>query len=167
MTARQRIGEPVLWAALLFVGVIIGASVYQRISLIPEWGGALPGSIATYFQGTNAANSIGRFWSTVLPAAALVLIVAVLTNWYAPARRLWLGVAALLFFAMLVWTEVYFIPKGVIPLMVRAGAGLSPDEITRRAQAWIFWDWFRTAGTVAAYLALLKAATVSCSDVNP
>jgi hypothetical protein len=61
---------------------------------------------------------------------------------------------------MLVWTEIYFVPKGVIPLMARAGAGLSGDQITTMAKAWIFWDWFRMAGTVVAYLALLRALTI-------
>ena len=160
MSPRQKIGEALLWMALLLVGIIIGASVYQRISLIPEWGGALPDSVVTYFRGTNAGASIGRFWANVLPPTALFVLAATAFNWPERARRRWLGVGALLFFAMLAWTEVYFVPKGVIPLMVHAGAGLSGDEITAIAKAWIFWDWFRMAGTVAAYLALLRALTI-------
>jgi hypothetical protein len=53
---------------------------------------------------------------------------------------------------MLVWTVAYFIPLGVIPLMERGGEGMSPDDITRTARAWIFWDWFRLGGTPASYL---------------
>jgi hypothetical protein len=30
--------------------------------------------------------------------------------------------------------------------------------ITEMARAWIFWDWFRMAGTLAAYLCFVKAA---------
>jgi hypothetical protein len=65
---------------------------------------------------------------------------------------------------MLIWTVIYFIPQGVVPLMQRGGEGMSPDEITRTARAWIFWDWFRVAGTTAAYLCLLKGATIPFSE---
>jgi hypothetical protein len=143
---------------------MLGASVYQRISLIPEWGGSLPQSVVSYFRGTGAGASIDRFWTSVTAPTALLMIVTVLANRPAIARRKWLGTAALLFFAMLLWTAIYFVPKGVIPLMQNGGEGMTPDEITRTARAWIFWDWFRMAGTTAAYLCLLKAATIPFSD---
>jgi glycerol-3-phosphate acyltransferase PlsY len=160
---RERTAEAALWTELLLIGIILGATVYQRISLIPEWGGALPGSLIAYFKGTRAAASIGRFWICVLPPTALVMIVTVIANWPFRARRRWIGIAAAFFFAMLIWTEVYFVPHGVIPLMVHAGAGLSPDEITRMANAWIFWDWFRLAGTIATFFTLVKAVTFPTS----
>ena len=150
-------------SALLLLATMLGASVYQRISLIPEWGGSLPQSVVSYFRGTGAGASIDRFWTSVTAPTALLVIIAVLANRPALARRQWLATAALLFFTMLAWTAIYFVPKGVIPLMQRGGEGMSPDEITRTARAWIFWDWFRMAGTTAAYLCLLKAATIPFS----
>lgn len=160
MSHRERLGETILWIALLLVSVVIGASVYQRISLIPEWGGALPDSLISYFRGTHAAASIGRFWVSVLPPAALVMMLALATNWRASQRRKWVAAGAALFFAMLIWTELYFVPKGVIPLMAHAGEGMSGEAITASANAWIFWDWFRMAGTLAAYLCLLTAISI-------
>ena len=41
---RQRLAAILLWATLIFVGTMFGASVYQRISLIPEWSRDLPQS---------------------------------------------------------------------------------------------------------------------------
>ena len=41
MTRREGVAAVLLWSVLVFVGTMFGASVYQRISLIPEWGGAL------------------------------------------------------------------------------------------------------------------------------
>lgn len=160
MSRRQAVGEVLLWTALFLVSIILGASVYQRLSLIPEWGGDLPGSLVTYFQGTTAAASMGRFWaSPILPAAALLLIGTLVANWQDQGRRAWLGIASVFFLAALIWTFVWFVPQGVIPLMAQAGAGMTPQEITARAQAWIFWDWFRMALTAAAYFALLQALT--------
>ena len=163
MSPRQRFAEVALWSALLLLATMLGASVYQRVSLIPEWGGSLPQSVVSYFHGTSAGASIDRFWTSVTAPTALLVLTTVLANWPTVARRKWLGTAALLFFAMLIWTAIYFVPKGVIPLRVRGGEGMSPDEITRAASAWIFWDWFRMAGTTAAYLCLLKAATIPFS----
>ena len=164
MLPRQRFAEVVLWLALLSLSTMLGASVYQRVSLIPEWGGSLPESVVSYFRGTSAGASIDRFWKGVTAPTALLIVIAVLANRSALARRKWLGTSALLFFAMLIWTAVYFVPEGVIPLMQRGGEGMSPEEITRTARAWIFWDWFRMAGTTAAYLCLLKAATIPLSE---
>jgi hypothetical protein len=158
--SRQRFAEVALWLALLLLTTMVGASVYQRISLIPEWGGALPESLVSYFRGTTAGASMDRFWQSVTAPTALLIIIAGIANWPARSRRKWLGAAGVLFFAMLIWTAAYFIPKGVIPLMQRGGAGMSPDEIVRTARAWIFWDWFRMAGTTASYLCLMKAATI-------
>jgi hypothetical protein len=160
MSGRQRVAEVALWLALLFVGTMWGASVYQRVSLIPEWGGSLPESVVTYFHGTSAGASIERFWKGVTAPTALLVLASVIANWSAVSRRKWVAAAAALFFAMLVWTFVYFIPGGVAPLMVRGGEGMSPEDITHMARAWIFWDWFRMAGTVASFFCLLKAATI-------
>ena len=44
--------------------------------------------------------------------------------------------------------------------MVRGGDGLTPEVITQMARAWIFWDWFRMAGTLGSYLCFVKAATL-------
>lgn len=161
MVTRQRVAAVLLWSVLVLVGTMFGASVYQRISLIPEWGGALPQSVTVYFRGTNAGQAIDRFWTLVTAPTAIAIILTVVVNWPFVARRRWASRGAILFFLMLVWTVVYFIPGGVIPLMVRGGDGLSPETITQMARAWIFWDWFRMAGTLASYLCFLKAATAT------
>jgi hypothetical protein len=160
VATRQRVAVILLWSVLVLVGTMFGASVYQRISLIPEWGGALPQSVVVYFRGTTAGQSIDRFWTLVTAPTAIAVILALMVNWPFAARRRWISRGAILFFLMLAWTALYFIPGGVIPLMLRGGDGLAPETITQMARAWIFWDWFRMAGTLASYLCFLKAATV-------
>ena len=160
MTVRQRVAAILLWSVIVSVGTMFGASVYQRISLIPEWGGALPQSVGSYFSDPRAGQAIDRFWTVVTAPTAVVITLALIVNWPLVARRRWILRGAILFFAMLAWTVAYFIPRGVIPLMVRGGEGLTPDAITQMARAWIFWDWFRMAGTLGAYLCFVKAATL-------
>jgi len=157
---RQRLSVILLWSVLVLVGTIFGASVYQRISLIPEWGGAPPQSVVLYFRGTNAGQSIDRFWTSVTAPTAIAIILALILNWPFVTRRRWISRGAILFFVMLAWTAVFFVPKGVIPLMLRGGDGLTPEAIGQMARSWIFWDWFRMAGTLGSYLCFIKAATV-------
>ena len=61
MTRRQSVAAVLLWSVLVFVGTMFGASVYQRISLIPEWGGALPQSVVVYFGDPRAGQAIAAF----------------------------------------------------------------------------------------------------------
>ena len=160
MNSRRRAATVLLWCVLVFVGTMFGASVYQRISLIPEWGGAPPDSVVVYFRDPRAGQAIDRFWTLVTGPTALTIVLALALNWPHVARRRWISRGAVLFFVMLAWTVAYFIPRGVMPLMVRGGAGLSPNAITKMASDWIFWDWFRMAGTLASYLCFVKAASV-------
>lgn len=156
---RRRFAEIMLWVAIVLSGIVFGASVYQRISIIPEWGGNLPSSVATYFQGTHAAAAIGRFWAHALPPTALVVLLTFAVGWPDRLRRPWLALALGLFLVAFIWTEAWFVPRGVIPLMVKAGNGMTPEEVTARASAWIFWDWFRMALTLGFLLSFLKALT--------
>jgi hypothetical protein len=160
VSPRQSVAAVLLWSVLVFVGTMFGASVYQRISLIPEWGGDLPQSVVAYFGDPRAGQAIDRFWTLVTAPTAVLVILALIVNWPLTARRRWMSGGAILFFVMLAWTFVYFIPKGVTPLMVRGGDGLTPEVITQMARAWIFWDWFRMAGTLGSYLCFVKAATL-------
>ena len=114
---------------------MFGASVYQRISLIPEWGGALPQSVVLYFRDPHAGQAIDRFWTLVTAPTAVAIILALIVNWPFVVRRRWISRGAILFFLLLAWTAVYFIPKGVMPLMVRGGDGLTPEAITQMARA--------------------------------
>jgi glycine/D-amino acid oxidase-like deaminating enzyme len=72
--------------------------------------------------------------------------------------------ACVLVSLLLAWTAVYFIPRGVVPLMVRGGEGMTPEAITQMARAWIFWDWFRMAVTLGSYLCFVKAATLQYDE---
>src|ERR1700748_1867653 len=98
MSVRQRIGEVVLWVTLFGAGIINGAGVYQRISLIPDWGGNLPDSVTKYFQGTTAAHDIGRFWETAVPALALMVIATLAFNLADRPRRKMIGGGSVLVF---------------------------------------------------------------------
>jgi hypothetical protein len=97
VTTRQRLAAILLWSTLVLVGTMFGASVYQRISLIPEWGGALPQSVVLYFRGTHSGQAIDHFWTTVTPPTAVAIILALILNWPLVARRRWISRGAIVF----------------------------------------------------------------------
>jgi hypothetical protein len=61
VSTRQRLGSAFLYLVLVLVGTMFGASVYQRIAIIPEWGGNLPQSAITSFRGTSNGPAMNRF----------------------------------------------------------------------------------------------------------
>jgi hypothetical protein len=79
-TTRARLAVFLLWSVLVLVGTMFGASVYQRISLIPEWGGALPQSVTAYFGDPRAGQAIDRFWTAVTAPTAVAIILALIVN---------------------------------------------------------------------------------------
>ena len=97
MTTRQRFAEVLLWSVLVLVATMFCASVYQRISLIPEWGGALPQSVTLYFRDPHAGQAIDRFWTLVTAPTAVAIILALIVNWPLAARRRWISRGAILF----------------------------------------------------------------------
>jgi hypothetical protein len=81
VTPRHRLATVLLWSVLVLVGTMFGASVYQRISLIPEWGGSLPQSVADYFRDPRAGQAIDRFWTLITAPTAVAIILALIVNW--------------------------------------------------------------------------------------
>src|SRR5712691_11247865 len=160
MSRRQLTGEVLLWLALLGMGILTGASVYQRIAIIPDWSSNLPRSLIKYFQGTTQAQDILRFWNSAVPAVTLLMIAALPPNLPDRTRRKWLALAAILYFGALTATLLWFVPRGVISLFVRAAAGMSPEAVTQVAEAWIFWDWFRLAALIGTFFSILKPLTI-------
>ncbi len=166
MSREGRFAEVVLWCALLGVAVLTGASVYQRVAIIPDWGGDLPSSLTRYFRGTNQARDILRFWQPAVVVMTVLMVAALALNWSMQARRKWLVLAAICYFGALAATLSFFVPQGVVPLFVRAGEGMRPDEIVRAARRWIFWDWFRVAALVGTFFSLAKAVGTAKADLG-
>jgi hypothetical protein len=80
VTNRQRLATTLLWIAVVFVGTMFGASVYQRISLIPEWSSDLPHSVTRYFLDTNAGVAMDRFWTVVTAPTAVTILFAFIST---------------------------------------------------------------------------------------
>jgi hypothetical protein len=93
----------------------------------------------------------------------LLIPAALFLNWHIPKRRTLIVIAAAAFYAMRVWSYVYFVPN-----IFEFGA-LPPDgpfsaEIVEQFRMWVNLSWLRFAIQDAlTYLLLLLAAFVPAS----
>ena len=166
MDIRNKVGELCIFIFLLGVAMVLGGTVYQMIVVTPEWAGDLPGSLATYFTPLRAER-MGAFWRhPFIMSYGIFLVGAIVACWPNRGRRMWLFATLAIFIAILIWTLTYFIPQGVIPLFMNAGAGIEPSEITRRAEAWIFWDKVRLGVGALGFFCGLQALTRSPKAQN-
>jgi hypothetical protein len=93
----------------------------------------------------------------------LLMPVALFLNWHIPKRRTFIVIAAVAFYAMRLWSYIYFVPN-----IFEFGA-LPPDgpfsaEIVEQFRMWVNLSWLRFAIQDAlTYLLLLLAAFVPAS----
>jgi hypothetical protein len=92
----------------------------------------------------------------------LLIPAALFLNWYIPKRRMFIVIAAAAFYAMRIWTHVYFVPN-----IFEFGA-LPPDgpfsaELVERFRLWVDLSWFRLGFDVLANLLFVLTAFVPAS----
>jgi hypothetical protein len=93
----------------------------------------------------------------------LLMPVALFCNWHIPKRRTLIVIAAVAFYAMRIWSYVYFVPN-----IFEFGA-LPPDgpfsaEVVERFRMWVNLNWLRIAiQDLLPYLLFLLAAFVPAS----
>jgi len=92
----------------------------------------------------------------------LLIPAALFLNWRIPERRTLIVIAAGLYYAMRVWTYIYFVPN-----IFEFGA-LSPDgpfsaEVVERFRIWVNLSWLRFGVDILTNLLFLLAAFVAAS----
>src|SRR5829696_2662127 len=93
----------------------------------------------------------------------LLIPAALFLNWHIPKRRTFIVIAAAVFYAMRLWSYIYFVPN-----IFEFGA-LPPDgpfsaEVVERFRMWVNLSWLRFAiQDVLTYLLFLLAAFVPAS----
>ncbi len=84
-------------------------------------------------------------------------------NWRIPKRRTLIVVAAVIYYAMRVWSYIYFVPTifelGAMP----PGAPVSA-EVVERFRVWVNLSWIRGAIDISTYLLFLLAAFIPASS---
>lgn len=145
-----------LIAAVVSCLIQVGAQLFAVVIVVATVSEAPPRSLAM-LAGDYGYDS-GPFWDVVPMVTAVLLLVALATNWKTPRRRLVLGAVAAFVVAGLFAT---FVMQPVQAEVVSAGYRDLVDEGLRaRAAWWHTLDWISWAlGLVVGLLLLVALAT--------
>ncbi|MEO6390836.1 MAG: DUF1772 domain-containing protein [Pyrinomonadaceae bacterium] len=166
MSQKHLSADVVLLLFVIVLGVTIGGGLYETLVVMPLWSAAPPDSVIA-FHLHNVANPQfvldpgGRFWMFTTPLLGLLSLISLLSGFRTdPRHRRWRTVGAGLALIVVICTFVWFVPN-IIRLMSGAVTSLSRDEIASLTNWWVRLNWVRAVVYVVAWLAALRALTIS------
>jgi hypothetical protein len=150
-----------LWAFTILLGLDIGAGLFEARVNAAGWSAAItsrtPDGEAYMRFGPNAGQ---RWWMFVTPTLALVTIATLIAGFRTTGPvRPWILAGAGLQLLVLVSTFGWFMPN-IIRLLTRYHE-LPPEFVAARTATWNALNWVRAAVSSAAWLAALRAMTLS------
>jgi hypothetical protein len=158
---RPTLANGSMFLVTLALGVMAGGGLPSQLLL--SAGLSTPSTTFTMIHPPFAGTS-NVFIITMNSLMEWLLIPAALfCNWHIPKRRTLIVIAAAAFYAMRIWSYVYFVPN-----IFEFGA-LPPDgpfsaEVVERFRMWVNLNWLRIAiQDVLPYLLFLLAAFVPAS----
>lgn len=153
--------EVVLAGAILCLGMLLGAAVFESLVTAPNFASGIPESLERTRQSWSVANP-GNFFRIVSPAAQLLTLLSLILNWKRPAGRRWWLLAALLLAVLTdVITFTYHYPRN--DLLFSDPMAQPVDVLERAAREWITMNWLRV---VLVFLAA-SSALVAYSKREP
>ena len=93
----------------------------------------------------------------------LLIPAALFLNWRIPKRRTLIVIAAVIYYAMRVWTYIYFVPIIFEFGAMSPGAPISAEDV-ERFRVWVNLSWVRGAIDISTYLLILLAAFIPASS---
>ncbi len=144
-----------LYLAIIVVGGVLGANVYNSVVDAPSWGSAIPASLETakrYFAVGNPA----RFYRVAAPLGEVATLLVLVVGWkFGAGVRMFAAAAFALIVSADLLTFAYFYPRNAI-MMTQA---MDVAAATRAWQEWSAMNYVRNAIALAALLCEL--ATLS------
>jgi hypothetical protein len=160
MTIRNRIAEISLWAFVISLGILIGATIFEAIVITPLWAGSPPESVRGWNENPHYAINSGKFFGLIVPALLLSSLVSLIVGWKMPwTRRKWLIAAVVCTLIGYAATSLFFVPILRETIFTR-GTGLTDPEIVGKVNSWVTYNWWRMALQIAGWLAALRALSL-------
>ena len=104
----KKLTDPIYMLACASFLLMVGAGLYETVTLVPVWTAAPPASL-TMFQGAYAID-YGVLWKRIDPITLVLLLAALLLNWKHDRRKNILIVLGGYVVIMIV-TFAYFVPE--------------------------------------------------------
>ena len=151
----KTIRELALAGAIIGLGMLFGAAVYESVVNAPNFANGIPESLDHVRQFWSVTNP-GNYFRIVAPATQLLTVLSLLLSWKRPAgRRGWLLAALLLVVGADVITFAYHYPRN--DLLFSDPLSQSPEALERAAREWGTMNWARVALCFAAVSSALAA----------
>jgi hypothetical protein len=158
---RAALANASVFLATLGAALIVGGSLLEQMLLSAGLG--TPSTAFTMIH-PPFGGSFSLFIITLNSLMEWLLMpVALFCNWHIPKRRTLIVIAAVAFYAMRLWSYIYFVPNifefGALP-----PEGPFSAEIVEQFRIWVNLNWLRFAfQDLLPYLLLLLAAFVPAS----
>ena len=133
--------EIVLCAAIIFLGVLLGASIYESVVMAPNYRANIPESLEHARKFMSVTNP-GNFFRIAAPLAQISLLVSLILNWKRPrGRRWWLITALILVVIADVITFTFHYPRNAI--LFTNPMSVAPQELQQAANEWAYGNYIR------------------------
>lgn len=140
MKTKSLFQDIFLWLYLFGGAIVVGATVYQMIVIVPEYSRDAPNGMMAFARSHIDPRN---FWRSPLGTISnVIMIVALITNWK-PPRRKWLILSIVFGLAAGIFTMVYFLPRLQIMGLIddKTSGDLSLLKLT--IKEWINADMLR------------------------
>lgn len=156
MTLRNASTNFFLWFSVIGLSLWVGGTIFSMTVIVPMWSASPPQSVADFFGGTSFTEHIYNFFGPPWMAIrTLPILICLGLTWYSKYHRRYLLITILTLAFGVIFTLLYVYP--INSVLMAAGAGKSPEEITKLVNNWIIADRFRFAVMIIGYFFLLKA----------
>ena len=153
----QILAHGILWLLVIFLGITVGAGLYEARVVVPIWATTPPET------WVNTGTAFWVFVSTV-PLTLLVLASFVVIWWFEGAARPWWLAALCVVVVERAVTFAYFIPTMV---WLQQETGLTA-EVSSTLATWSRVNHGRHVLSISAWLLSLKALSLlSAGRVSP
>jgi hypothetical protein len=158
---RPALANASVFLATLALGLMAGGGLPHQMLL--SAGLSTPSTTFTMIH-PPFAGTLNLFIITMNSLMEWLLIPAALfLNWHIPKRRTFIVIAAVAFYAMRVWSYIYFVPN-MFEFLALPPDGPFSAEVVERFRMWVNLNWLRIAiQEVLTYLLFLLAAFVPAS----
>ncbi len=147
-----------LKAFVVWVGVQLGAGIYEAQIVIPQWSSVAPEEVGGAIERSGFKSGGLRFWAFVSPPVALLAIANVFAAWRAPSRaRPWWLAAAVTMVLESVATYGYFVPAA---FRLFEAETLPSSEVQALVSQWVGLNPVRLIVGLAALMSALQALSL-------
>lgn len=146
-----------LWMYVIFLSMLFGGALFERIVLVAVWSSDLPRSVRDWNGNPRLTIHPTAFFRQVTPFLIVLTPLEVYFAWTSTGpERSTLLLSTVLLIAVLVATLAYFAPT-LARLTLHGGEGMDDGQIVRTARRWVALQYVRLGAVAVAWLASLEA----------